>query len=213
MKLILKIAGALFLLFGASFSANAAVINFDMLAGGPIYEGELVTTQYSDVGAIFIDSYSGGAHANNILTSMMSGSSAPNVLWVDQGSGVSTGQYLEIEFSKKVNSFSAIFGTSLSANITFNAYSGATLLGTQSLIGGTLIGGVRSGEISFSSLVDITSVRMYSNPVGTDTSFNFSIDNVTISAVPVPAAVWLLGSGLIGLLGVARKRKSGLKGS
>ncbi len=33
-----------------------------------------------------------------------------------------------------------------------------------------------------------------------------------ISAVPVPAAVWLLGSGLIGLLGVARRRSTGCRG-
>jgi hypothetical protein len=33
------------------------------------------------------------------------------------------------------------------------------------------------------------------------------IDNVSVSAVPVPAAVWLFGSGLLGLVGVARRRK------
>jgi len=31
---------------------------------------------------------------------------------------------------------------------------------------------------------------------------------VTPSSVPVPAAVWLFGSGLIGLVGIARKRKT-----
>jgi hypothetical protein len=29
-----------------------------------------------------------------------------------------------------------------------------------------------------------------------------------VSAIPVPAAVWLFGSGLIGLVGVARRRKA-----
>jgi len=35
-------------------------------------------------------------------------------------------------------------------------------------------------------------------------------DNVRLdfSPVPIPAAVWLFGSGLIGLLGVARRKQS-----
>lgn len=31
--------------------------------------------------------------------------------------------------------------------------------------------------------------------------------NYTVSAVPVPAAVWLFGSGLLGLVGISRRRK------
>lgn len=34
------------------------------------------------------------------------------------------------------------------------------------------------------------------------------LDNVSVNAVPLPAAVWLFGSGLIGLVGVAIKRKA-----
>ena len=33
-------------------------------------------------------------------------------------------------------------------------------------------------------------------------------DNVSVSAVPVPAGVWLFGSGLIGLAGFARRKKA-----
>ena len=35
----------------------------------------------------------------------------------------------------------------------------------------------------------------------------FSIDSFSMTVVPVPAAVWLFGSGLIGLIGVARRKK------
>ncbi|MCP4503572.1 MAG: VPLPA-CTERM sorting domain-containing protein, partial [Deltaproteobacteria bacterium] len=31
---------------------------------------------------------------------------------------------------------------------------------------------------------------------------------VSLSAVPAPAAIWLFGSGLIGLIGVARRKKN-----
>lgn len=39
-------------------------------------------------------------------------------------------------------------------------------------------------------------------------TFDGGFGDITYSVVPVPAAVWLFGSGLIGLLGFARRKKT-----
>ena len=49
--------------------------------------------------------------------------------------------------------------------------------------------------------------------VATSTNYNGSgvfYDNLNFDrvVVPVPAAVWLFGSGLLGLIGIARRKKS-----
>jgi len=42
---------------------------------------------------------------------------------------------------------------------------------------------------------------------GMNTPAYFAFDDVTGSPVPIPGAVWLLGSGLLGLVGIRRKQK------
>jgi hypothetical protein len=41
-----------------------------------------------------------------------------------------------------------------------------------------------------------------------DVRYQLHLEGVVISAVPIPAAVWLFGSGLIGLISIARRKKS-----
>ena len=45
------------------------------------------------------------------------------------------------------------------------------------------------------------------NPDDPGARVSLGLDGVSISAVPIPSAVWLFGSGLIGLVGFARRKK------
>lgn len=55
----------------------------------------------------------------------------------------------------------------------------------------------------------ITSIT-FDDPESYIATTSLMIDNLTIatSPVPVPAAVWLFGSGLIGIIGIARRKKT-----
>ena len=64
-----------------------------------------------------------------------------------------------------------------------------------------------SGSLSSSDFSQLNIGQNFS--VGGLTS-NFADENPGIPPVPVPAAVWLFGSALIGLLGFSRRRKIGL---
>jgi hypothetical protein len=38
--------------------------------------------------------------------------------------------------------------------------------------------------------------------------FAWAVHSGDVSAVPIPTAIWLFGSGLLGLIGVARTKKA-----
>ena len=80
----------------------------------------------------------------------------------------------------------------------------------QFYIGTDIVGSIPNsygGEFwGFISDIPFTSVKVIGGS-GTNQQ-HYSLDNMTYSPVPVPAAVWLFGSGLIGLIGIARRKKA-----
>lgn len=62
--------------------------------------------------------------------------------------------------------------------------------------------GIQTATFQFTGVTSLTQL-FTTNTTSTQTSFSGSI-----TAVPVPPAVWLFGSGLLGLVGIARRRRS-----
>jgi len=72
-------------------------------------------------------------------------------------------------------------------------------------------GGATAGTDINATLSNVALFRIYSNPDLTDyrgekITGTLGVDNIT--AVPLPAAVWLFGSGLLGLIGIAKRKKT-----
>jgi len=81
--------------------------------------------------------------------------------------------------------------------VTENPFGGNDFFADLSYTGGSLMGGLSVGTLSGG----------YSTNLLTG---NISVlaTVAEVQAVPVPAAVWLFGSGLIGLVGIARRKKA-----
>ena len=81
------------------------------------------------------------------------------------------------------------------------------LLGTSDFL--TVAGDVLPDDPSQIDVTEILSgTGNISSDAGNNIWFDIYTDSVRVSAVPVPPAVWLFGSGLIGLVGIARRKKT-----
>ena len=132
---------------------------------------------------------SGGDPVNtNVLNAAGFGSDSSfgfSVGYIDSGTGMSlTADFFE---TMPIYGFNAMI---------IPAYATSDTLGTLDLDAYT--GFSPEGKGVFNILTDIGDLG------GIITEVNI----VPVSAVPVPGAVWLFGSGLIGLIGVARRKQS-----
>lgn len=139
------------------------------------------------------------------------------------GSGFNNTEELTFTFSEKVklNSISlrqwenALLGFGDAA--TLNFYNGATNIGTQLLTNSGQGTGDLLDNFFFTNLqVTKFSIKSYkgtktvngSNVTAWSAFYVHSLDYSKVPAVPVPGAAWLMGSALLGLAGVARRRRA-----
>ena len=163
-----------------AFSASATVINFDNLSGGAdLSTGDIVTNQYAGLGVTFNDpDYP--ARANTSLQPGFSGSSAPNILFVQQHDGNPLGNPLQILFTTPQLRVGMLWETSLGPQITMQAFGRSGLLETLTLTSGSSCQSAAGvcGFIGIERSEGITRVELSDPRSDIGFNFNFELDDV-----------------------------------
>jgi hypothetical protein len=174
-------------------TAGSDTLNWGVISGGVT---GVSTAQKQPIGNVRILTTSSSSNA--VLTSVAVSSLLGGVV---SGLGTDVGALNTNLGANNSVASGGIFGEAASANGTNLSLYGAGVDQSGLTVGGTytLFGLSGNGNSSGSA---------YGYNVGT---VKFASDVLTFtgnpSAVPLPAAVWLLGSGLLGLAGVGRRRK------
>ena len=163
------------------------------------------------------------AQATISITQMnFSGISAASGSVLDAGGGSFTGSFFGHTWVADQVTTGLLPGDSWAGSNALGAWDYTAGIGNMAagqIAVGTLFDWSTSVDIPVLAVFDCTSVpgtctginttaggSMQTGPfAGATPAFNGTGD---LAAVPVPAAVWLFGSGLLGLVGVARRRKA-----
>lgn len=197
-----SLAGALALAAGLGLaqSSDAATIDFDSFADAQNIHG-------LDLGGVTVTNSSGVVeiYANGRFG--VSNSSPNNAIGSFDGAAASINPMV-FTFSAPT-SFVRLFAGDEGGDID-----SWTLTAFDAVTGGNVLGTVASGDFLGSPYLGLTIfagsiLRAEANWTGTfGVGFDDLSFDVGVTQVPLPAPLALLGAGLVGLLGVARRRKA-----
>ena len=190
-----------------SFHTIAATIDFESVPSGT-----LLTNEFETQGVRFIGtgSLSGLVLTEGQFGTANFGNSTSQMVHAGNRSQPTTIQFVDPanpESTIGTSTFSLLLGDgnpdTESFTITFRDISGAILagpVGYTTTDNGLLI---QETSMSLGALIGFVDIEL-----DADSLSGVTFDDLSYGAVPIPAAVWLFGSGLIGLIGVARRKKA-----
>ena len=176
-------------------TVSATIIDFEAFGTGTLSNVEVID------GVEF--SVANPTNTSGIRIFNDNGPRTAYLLSCDFSDGRPCDQDLNVDFGAAVNNLSFDFlsedlpvGTA-SGSVT--AYLGGGIVGSMNLISnGATIPNLM--DLSALGFIDRLVISSAVDPAG------LGYDNFSFNAVPVPAAVWLFGSGLLGLIGLARRK-------
>lgn len=184
-------------------SAPVITHNFDSLT-----QGDIIADGDTLDGATFSYSLSGGAMI--MVDDSFATTSNFNYLGTNDGSGAFvSGDAFTINFDQSMRAiglyvlsdaefFDDDFTITTSSGQSVGNLASANLLLSDGFTYASYVGLIEDDFTQGFNSITLSSI---------DAGFLFNVDDISVSAVPLPAAAWLFGSGLLGLAGISRRAK------
>ena len=188
--------------FLAALSGPVTTYNFDSsTVGTTINQGDTIN------GATFTYSLGAPGNPSILIDNFFDTTSPDNYLGTDDGSGAFlSGDEITITFDETmyaigmyVISADLIFADDFT--ITTNNSQVVSNIATPDII-------LSDGDAYFIGLIEDDFSQGFDSITlsSFDAGYLFNVDDISVAPVPVPAAVWLFGSGLLCLVGLSRKK-------